>query len=135
MTNVAPSGTHRIRLRDASGRDQDARLSVKFATMVVRPPIGRPRRYEPQQLQIIHAEEIDPPAGRPPLLWKLITNLEVTTHDEAVGKLNWYARRHRIEIVFTTTSPGVLVVDCGGVHGRCRDDRDDNHSDRLAGCL
>lgn len=109
MKNIAPSGTHRIRFRDASGRDQDARLSVKFATMSVRPPIGKQRRYEPQQLQIIHAEEIDPPAGRPPLLWKLITNLEVTTHDEAVGKLNWYARRWSIETFFKTLKTGCRV--------------------------
>jgi hypothetical protein len=109
MKGVAPSGTHRISFRDASGRDQDALLSVKFATMVVRPPIGKQKRYEHHQLQIIHAEEIDPPAGRPPLLWKLITNLEVTTHDEAVGKLNWYARRWSIETFFKTLKTGCRV--------------------------
>jgi hypothetical protein len=70
MTNVAPSGTHRIRFREASGRDQDALLSVTFATMVVRPPIGKPKRDAPQQLQIIQAEETDPPPERPPLVWK-----------------------------------------------------------------
>ena len=64
MKDVPSSGTHRISFRDSSGQDQEALLSIKFATMTVRPPIGKQKRYEHQQLQIIHAEETDPPAGR-----------------------------------------------------------------------
>ncbi len=109
MGNLSPSGTHRIRFRDAAGQQQDALLSVKFATMIVRPPIGKQKRYAHQQLQIIHAEETDPPPERPPLVWKLITNLEVTTHDEAVLMLNWYARRWSIETFFKTLKTGCRI--------------------------
>ena len=106
MTGIAPSGTHKVSFRGQSGQDQEAILSVKFATMVVRPPIGKQKRYAHQRLQIIHAEEIDPPADRPPLFWKLITNLEVTTHEEAVLRLGWYARRWTIETFFKTLKSG-----------------------------
>ena len=58
------SGMHQIRFRNASGQDQEALLSVKFATMVVRPPIGKQKLYAHQTLQIIHAEETNPPADR-----------------------------------------------------------------------
>lgn len=109
MKDVPSSGTHRISFRDSSGQDQEALLSIKFATMTVRPPIGKQKRYEHQQLQIIHAEETDPPAGRPPLFWKLITNLEVTTHEEAIHKLGWYARRWSIETFFKTLKTGCRV--------------------------
>lgn len=111
MRDVAPSGTHRVGFRDASGREQDALLSVRFATMTVRLPIGKQRRYAHQRLQVIHAEEIDPPSDRPPLLWKLITNLEVATHDGAVRLLGWYARRWGIETFFKTLKTGCLIED------------------------
>ena len=111
MEGVSPSGTHEVSFRDASGQDQQALLSVKFATVVVRPPIGKQKRYEPQQLQIIHAEETDPPADRPPLFWKLITNLEVATYEDAVHKLAWYARRWSIETFFKTLKPGCRVEE------------------------
>lgn len=109
MEDVPSSGTHRISFRDASGQDQEAVLSVKFATMTVRPPIGKQKHYEHHELQIIHAEETDPPAGRQPLFWKLITNLEVTTHKEAVHKLGWYARRWSIETFFKILKTGCRV--------------------------
>ncbi len=111
MNDVAPSGVHGISFRDASGQSQEALLSVKFATMTVRPPIGKQKRHARQKLQIIHAEEIDPPAGRPPLLWKLITNIDVTTHDEAVHKLGWYARRWSIETFFKTLKTGCRIEE------------------------
>jgi hypothetical protein len=111
MEGVSPSGTHEVSFRDASGQDQQALLSVKFATVVVRPPIGKQKRYEPQQLQIIHAEETDPPADRPPLFWKLITNLEVATYEDAVHKLAWYARRWSIETFFKTLKTGCRVEE------------------------
>jgi len=40
MAEVQSSGTHKIRFRDAQGKDHCAMLSVKHATMTVRPPIG-----------------------------------------------------------------------------------------------
>ncbi len=109
MEGVSPSGTHRISFHDASGRDQDARLSVKFATMTVRPPIGKQKRYERLRLQIIHAKEKTPPPDRPPLLWKLITNLPVSTHEEAVRMLGWYARRWSIETFFKILKTGCRI--------------------------
>lgn len=111
MKNILPSGAHRIRFRDASGKDQEALLAVKFATMVVRPPVGKQKRYAHQQLQIIHAEERDAPADRAPLFWKLITNLPVATHEDAVHKLGWYARRWSIEIFFKTLKTGCRVEE------------------------
>ena len=111
MKDTPPSGMHQIRFRDASGQDQEALLSVKFATMVVRPPIGKQKLYAHQTLQIIHAEETNPPADRRPVFWKLITNLEVSTYADAVHKLSWYARRWSIETFFKTLKTGCRVEE------------------------
>ena len=111
MTGSEPGGTHLVRFRDADGQPQEARLAVRFATMIVRPPIGKQKRYQHQQLQIIHAAEIDPPDHRDALLWKLITNLEVTSFEQAVQKLEWYARRWSIETFFKTLKTGCRIED------------------------
>lgn len=111
MQETPVSGMHRIRFRDASGQDQEANLAVKFATMVVRPPIGKQKLYTHQTLQVIHAEEINPPADRRAVFWKLITNLKVATHADAVHKLGWYARRWSIETFFKTLKSGCRVEE------------------------
>jgi hypothetical protein len=56
MQDTPPSGMCQIRLWDASGRDQQAHLVVNFATMVVRPPIGKQKFYAYQTFRIVHAE-------------------------------------------------------------------------------
>lgn len=111
MAEVQSSGTHEVRFRDAQGKDHCAKLSVKHATMTVRPPIGKQRKYRHQNLQIIHAEELNPPEGRAPVLWKLITNLPVTTHADAVHKLDWYALRWKIETFFRTLKTGCRIEE------------------------
>ena len=111
MAEVQSSGTHEVRFRDAQGKDHCAVLSVKHATMTVRPPIGKQKKYRHQDLQIIHAEELNPPEGRVPVFWKLITNLPVKTHADAVHKLDWYALRWKIETFFRTLKTGCRVEE------------------------
>ena len=111
LADIAPSGTHNIRFRDAKGVEQSADLQIKFASMTVRPPIGKQKKYSRQELQIIHAKEVCPPEGRAPICWKLITNLAVKSHDEAVHKLHWYALRWKIETFFKTLKTGCKVED------------------------
>lgn len=111
MAEVQSSGTHEVRFRDAQGKDHRAVLSVRHATMTVRPPIGKQRKYRHQDLQIIHAEEFDPPVDRAPVIWKLITNLPVATHADAVHKLEWHALRWKIETFFRTLKTGCRIEE------------------------
>ena len=111
MAEVQSSGTHEVRFRDVQGKDHRAVPSVRHATMTVRPPIGKQRKYRHQDLQIIHAEELDPPEGRAPVIWKLITNLPVATHADAVHKLGWYALRWKIETFFRTLKTGSRIEE------------------------
>ena len=52
-----------------------------------------------------------PSDHREPLLWKLITNLKVTSFEQAVHKLEWYARRWSIETFFKTLKTGCRIED------------------------
>lgn len=111
MAEVQSSGRHELRFRDSGGKRHRAVLAGKFATMTVRPPIGKQKQYAHQELQIIHAEDITPPADRPAIYWKLITNLPVGSHADAVHKLGWYARRWSIETFFKTLKTGCRIED------------------------
>ena len=111
MAQVQSSGTHEVRFRDLQGNDHCAVLSVRHATMTVRPPIGKQRKFRNQELQIIHAEELDPPEGRMPVIWKLTTNLPVATHADAVHKLEWHALRWKIETFFRTLKTGCRIEE------------------------
>lgn len=111
MSGLQSSGTHKIAFHNAKGKKQQAVLTVKYTTMRVRPPIGKQRKYQQQELQIIHAEELNPPADRPAVFWKLITNLPVENHEDAVHKLGWYARRWTIETFFKTLKTGCQIED------------------------
>lgn len=66
--------------------------------MMVLPPIGKQRRYPPLSLTVLHAREPAVPKDRPAIDWRLITDLPVADPDQAVEKLDWYARRWRIEM-------------------------------------
>ena len=61
------------------------------------PPIGKSKHYPPHLLTVIHATERSTPVGRPPIVWKLITNVPVDSPEDAIEKLHWYALRWRIE--------------------------------------
>jgi hypothetical protein len=82
------AGRHRV----AVGEAENAELQVKFAAVTTLPPVGKQKRYTPQLLTYIHAQEIDPPAGRPAIDWKLVTNLPVGDLAAAVEKLGCAGR-------------------------------------------
>ena len=103
------SGIYEIIFRDAQGVQRCATLAIRYASMTVRPPIAKQKKYPHQTLQIVHAEEIDPPEGRDPVCWQLITNLAVESHEDAVHKLQWYARRWKIETFFETLKTGCKI--------------------------
>ena len=61
-------------------------------------PLTKQKRYPTLVLTLLHAREPQEPVGRPRIDWKLITNLPIDSHDDAVEKLRWYAMRWKIEV-------------------------------------
>ena len=88
-------GLHRVAVRDDKGKPGTAQV---YRRMTVRSPIGKQKRYPTLVLTLLHAREPQEPAGRPRIDWKLITDLPVDSHDDAVEKLQWYAMRWKIEV-------------------------------------
>lgn len=101
--SAAPwAGRHSV----AIGQDETACVHVKFAAIQTLPPVGKQKRYSPQLLTYIQALEVDPPAGRPPIDWKLVTNLPVGDFAIAIEKLEWYALRWKAEVFHKVMKSG-----------------------------
>jgi hypothetical protein len=93
----AAHGTHVVELVDRHGERFTAELEVRFRQMIVRPPVGKQKRYPALTLTVIHAREQNVPKDREPVEWKLMTDVPVTCLREATEKLDWYAMRWKIE--------------------------------------
>jgi hypothetical protein len=101
--SAAPwAGRHHVVI----GQDQTPCVRVKFASIKTLPPVGKQKRYGPQLLTYIHALEIDPPAGRPPIDRRLVTNVPVSDLAAAVEKLGWYALRWKAEVFHKVMKSG-----------------------------
>ena len=57
------------------------------------------------------AKEIDPPTGCKPVTWRLVTNRDITTLEEAVELIDWYRCRWEIEILFHVVKNGCKIED------------------------
>jgi len=78
---------------------RQATLTVRYTTLAIHPPRHHRRRasLRPIPLQVILAEEENPPPGVTPLCWLLLTTLPVTTFEEAVQCVRWYSYRWLVE--------------------------------------
>lgn len=97
MKRIPVRAVHRIEARDAQGELRQAVMELRYQRMMVCPPIGKEKRYPSLTLTVLHARERNPPVGRKPIVWKLLTDLEVRSRQQAIEKLNWYAQRWKIE--------------------------------------
>lgn len=102
MAEVAVAGHHRVEIADGSW----ARLALKYKRISVLPPIGKAKRYPPLSLTVIHATEVDPPEGRKPIDWKLLTDLPVASPDDVIEKMTWYSMCWKIELFFKVLKSG-----------------------------
>mgnify|MGYP001294785579 CR=1 FL=1 len=106
MEEQTPKGLHHVEMRDDKGDVIKVALEVRFKRILVRPPIGKQKRYPALSLTIIHASERNAPKGRKPLEWKLMTDLQVRTRAEAIEKINWYAMRWNIKVFHKVLKSG-----------------------------
>ena len=97
MKEARVRGLHRVELRGAEGEAIQAVLEIRARRVHLLPPIGKQRRYPALDLTVLHVTERNPPRGRKPIEWKLLTDLPVRSRQEAFEKIRWYAMRWKIE--------------------------------------
>ena len=91
-------------------------------------PAGRGRKARPVQQSIraeqveiadgmggqlsvtcVLAEEANPPAGAKPVVWRLLSNRQVGTLEQAVELIDWYRARWEIELFFLILKEGCRI--------------------------
>ena len=77
---------------------RSALLSVRVKKLWLQPPAYlESGKFEPIEVNVILAQEEDPPSGDKGICWLLLTTLSVSSLEEAVQCLKWYSYRWLIE--------------------------------------
>jgi len=78
---------------------RQATLTLRFTTLQVQPPRHHLKRatLEPVTIQVVLAQEQNPPDDTTPINWLLLTTLPVNSFDWAVQCVRWYSYRWLIE--------------------------------------
>ena len=100
IRKVTPVGTAKIELQKTPKHQaRKATLTLRFASVEIQPPKGNINYKSLKQIkiQVILAEEDNPPAGVAPLSWLLLTTLTIASFDDVVQYLCWYSYRWLIE--------------------------------------
>ncbi len=111
MREAPSAGTHSIDVRVDDDTVERVTLDIQYKRIHVCPPIGKQKRYPSLDLTVIHASEIGVPSGRKPILWKLVTDLEVGDLDGAIEKIRWYSTRWKIEVFHKILKSGCRAED------------------------
>jgi hypothetical protein len=68
-----------------------AKVQVRWASVTIEAPaVGCKKGWPPLTLWAIWVHEPDPPAGVEPIDWMLLTDLPITTAEQAWEKVQWY---------------------------------------------
>lgn len=91
-----------------------AHLQLRAMTMTVEVPQHLPNKHQlkPLELNALLVEEIVPPAdGGPPICWRLLTSLPLTTFSQACQCVRWYSYRWLVERFHYTLKSGCKLED------------------------
>lgn len=84
-------------------------LAVRSTTLTLRGPSRPGVKLEDHTLNVVHAVERDPPAGRAPACWTLLTDLPVQTLGQCERVLAIYRRRWLVEELHKALKSGLKV--------------------------
>ena len=121
-------GTKTITIRPCGGprkrRERKARLELRAARVDLAPPTNRTGDAAPLAMLAVSVFEPDPPNGKAPLHWVLLTTEGEADIDNARRIVAWYEARWTIEEYFRILKVGTRV-----------EDRKLDHADDLRKCL
>lgn len=91
---------------DGKGR---MRLAVRGTTLTLRGPTRPGGKLEDHTLNVVHACELDAPAGEEPACWTLLTDLPTDTLEQCERILAIYRRRWLVEELHKAMKSGLRV--------------------------
>jgi hypothetical protein len=114
FATATPLSTSDVRVAPRGPGDKGRIAKVELRAGTVR--ITRPRSCLDDvpctiELTLVEAREVDPPAGKTPLLWHLLTTCTVTNAAQAEEIVQLYRLRWRIEQTFRALKSDGLALD------------------------
>jgi len=100
MATASVAATVDIHIGQRQGQSaRDATLTMRWKEVTLRPPNSRDKEKLPNvTIWAVWAIETHPAQGVEPIEWLLLTTVPITTTDEALSRLAWYAARWGIEM-------------------------------------
>ena len=86
-----------------------AELEVRATTVTVRPSYRQGRKLPEVTLNVVLAEESNPPDGATPIQWLLVTTLPIDNPEQVQQIVSYYSIRWQIEIYFRTLKSGCRI--------------------------
>ena len=108
---------HRFKLdlpaRPGKRKARQASLTVRFGRVRICRPKSCSDPDAPREIELFAVEvrELNPPAGEPPILWRLLTTHEVESVAQALTVIGWYRQRWNIEQLFRTVKTQGLGIE------------------------
>lgn len=100
ICKAAPAGEISLELqRTPQRKPRQATLTLRTMSVKIKPPKTHLNYNELKSIrvQVIKAEEENPPTGEKPVSWLLLTTLEVNEFNDIIQCLRWYSYRWLIE--------------------------------------
>jgi hypothetical protein len=103
----------RVAPRGPGDKGRIAKIVLRAAPVrIVRPQVGLSCQLaDTIELGLVEAREVEAPAGKTPLLWRLLTTLPIATADQADQVVQLYRLRWRIEQTFRALKSDGLKLD------------------------
>jgi hypothetical protein len=111
IEGMAIAGEYEVHLPTQKNRKKrDAKLSIRYGAVTLCPPKGKSNLPNIPVWAVLAREE-NAPKDAEPIDWLVITTIKVETLDEAIEKLQWYARRWTIEVFHRTLKGGCGIEE------------------------
>jgi len=117
LRRLEPSGSYELSLRARPQQPaRTAQLQVRVGAILMPVPRHRSpwvRQLDPQPIpmNVVHVEEVDPPAGVDPICWTLLTSLPIASFDDAWTVIEYYESRWLVEEYHKALKTGCRVAD------------------------
>ncbi|MBK5935304.1 IS4 family transposase [Halorhodospira halophila] len=90
-----------------------AELALRYCPVTIRDTPADADEAVEVSLTVIHAVELEPPAGEKPVEWFLLTTTPVASAEQAIEVLRWYRQRWRIEDWHRVLKSGCKIDELG----------------------
>ena len=97
-------------------------VTIRFGSFIFNPPRNNAKHHTEHlpdlEMYAVYVLEPNPPDGEEPIEWMLLTDLPVTSYEQAYEKVLWYCLRWRIEMYFKVLKSGFGVEACRLGHAK-----------------